>query len=216
MKSTIKTNPLNLEETSTVTINQHQENSNLLNQDRLDSSRDQICAGEWDDVEKKEEQEGKEEQPGMSEVQDNSELGIMLIATHAWHSNSPRQMVYQEDQDFTIQNTEEFDMVDADYINIALWKLEGATDHNLHAQMEDLIEHVDADCWVTVLVRVVALRAIELLSELSRYPSCCQSCCQSCRQSAAAVRAAVRVAVRAEPLSELLSKRMWKLNPQSE
>jgi len=47
--------------------------------------------------------------------------------------------------------------------------LEGANDPNGQAQKEDQMDNVDVGWWVTVLVSVVAVRAVELLLELT----CC-------------------------------------------
>jgi hypothetical protein len=55
------------------------------------------------------------------------------------------------------------------------------------------------DWWVPVLVRVIAVRAVELLSELSRCHSYYQSCCQSSAAVRAAVRAVVKAVIRAQP-----------------
>jgi len=115
-----------------------------------------------------------------------------LLSIHCWvipHGKS----VEQEDQDFDIENVEDVDQVDADFNYIALMDLEVANDPDALAQNEDQTDNVDVGWWVTVLVRVAALRAVELMSELCP----CQSCCLSCYQSSAAVRAAVRVAARA-------------------
>jgi len=178
----IKTNPLNLEQTSTIRVKQEEEDSEPLVIDLLDSSVDEISGDELDDTEEEQEeeeqQEGTEELPGMSE--DNSELGIMPITNNAPQRNPPSRTVELEDQDFEIQNAEQFDqVVDGDLNNIALTEIEGANHPNVQAQKEDQADNADVDWGVTVLVR-----AVELLSELSR----CQSYCQSCCQSSAAVR----------------------------
>jgi len=194
----IKTNPVNLEGTSTIRVKQEDECSEPLDIDVLDNSSNEISADELDNMAAEEEGEGKEELPAILEDQEESNLGIMPIIKNALQSHCPSCTVKHEGQDFDIQNVEELDQVDADFNNIALTELEEANDPNVQAQKEDQTDNVDVDWWVTVFVRVIAVRAIELLSEFSH----CQSCCQS----SAAVRAAVRVAVRAQLLSELLSE----------
>jgi len=199
----IKTNPRNQDRTSTIRVKQQDEESEPLFIDSLDSSEDEISGDESDDMEQQEEGQGKEKLMGMPEDQDDSNPEIMRISNHALPSHSTGRTVKQEDQDLDIQNAEDWDQVDADFNNIALTELGGANDPDVQAQKEDLTDNVDVDWWVTVLVRVVAVRAVELLSELSHCQSCCQSycqsCCQSCCQISAAVRAVVKAVVRAQP-----------------
>jgi len=189
----INTNPLNLEPRSTFRVKQEDKGSELWVIGLLDNSEDEISGDELDDMREEDKGYGNEELPGMPQDQNNSDLGIMLMNNNAQLSHSPSRTVEQEYQDFDIQNAEQLDQVDADFNNIALTELEGAHDPDAQAQKEDQMDNVDVDCWVNVLVRVVAVGAVEVLSELSR----CQSCCQSCCQSSAAVRAVVRAVVRA-------------------
>jgi hypothetical protein len=143
----IKTNPLNLERTSTIRVKQEEEDSEPLVIDLLDSSEDEISGDELDDMEEEEEEEeeeeGKEALPGMSE--DDSEPGIMPITNNAPPRNPPSRTVELEDQDFEIQNAEELDQVDADFNNIALTELEGANDPDVQAQKEDQGDNADVD-----------------------------------------------------------------------
>jgi hypothetical protein len=216
----IKTNPLNLEQTSTIRVKQEDEDIETSGIDLLDSSEEETSGDELDDMEQEEEGEGNEELPGMPEDQDDSDPGIMPITNIALPSNSPGRTAEQEDQDFAIQNAEELHRVDADFNKIALTELEGANDPDGQAQKQDQTDNVDVDWLVTALVRVVAVRSVELLSALSRCQRCCQSCCQSSAAVRAAVRATVRAAViavvRAQPLSEPLSKLLSELSPVSE
>jgi len=116
----IKTNPLNLEQKSTIRVKQADKDCETLVIDILDSSEDEIGADELYDMEEEEEEEGKEELPGMREDQDDSDLGIMPITNNALLCYSSSRTVEQEDQEFNIQDTEELDEVDADFTNIAL------------------------------------------------------------------------------------------------
>jgi len=92
-----------------------------------------------------EEEEGEEELPGMPDDQDDSDLGIMLLTNNALPSHSSGRTGEQDDQDFPIQNTEEFDQVDAEFNNIALTQLEGANDPDAQTQKEDQMDNVDVD-----------------------------------------------------------------------
>jgi len=67
---------------------------------------------------------------------------------------------------------EELDHIYTSFHNIALTELEGANNANVPAQKKNQKDNVDLDWWVTVPVRVVSVRAIQLLSELSYYHSC--------------------------------------------
>ena len=169
----IKTNPLNLEWISTIKVNQEKEDNKPVVIALLDSSKNEISGDELDHNEEEEEDEGdeagKEELLGMSE--DNLDPGFMLINTNIAARYSPSRTVDLEDQDFELQNTEELDQVDADINNIALTEQEGAKNPAVQAKKEDQADFAHVDWWITVLVR-----AVKLLSELSR----CQSCCQSC------------------------------------
>jgi len=194
-----KTISLNLEWTSTIRVKQEDDDSDPLVIDLVGSSEDKISGNDLDDMEEEEEGEGKEEKPGMLADQDDSDLGIMPITINTPWSHSPSWTVQQEDQDFDIQNPDKLDQVGANFNNIALTELEGANDPDAQAQKEDQADNVDVDWWVTVLARLVAVRDIELLSELSRCQSCCQSCCQSSAVIRTAARAVVRAVVWAQP-----------------
>ena len=220
----IKNNPHNLAWTSAIRVNQEDEDSETSIIDLLDSSDDENSGDELDDIEEEEEGEWMAELSGMQEDQDDSDPGIKPITNNALPCQSSGQTAEQENNDFDIQNAEEVDHVDAEFENIALTELGGANDSDAQAQMQEQTDNVDVDWWVTLLVRVVAVRAAELLSELSRCQRCFQSCCESCCQSSAAVRAAavratvqaaVRPVVRAQPLSEPLSKLLSELCPLS-
>jgi len=141
----IKTNPLNLERTSTIGVKQEDEDSETSVIDLLDSSEDETSGNELDDMEEEEEGEGNEELLGMPEDQDDSDQGMMPIANNALPSHSSVRTAEQEDQDFDIQQAEEFDQVDADFNNIALTELEGANDPDGQAQKEDQTDNVDVD-----------------------------------------------------------------------
>ena len=129
----IKTNPLNLEQTSTIRVKQEDEDSEPSVIDILDSCEDQISCDELDDMEQEEEGEGKEEPPGMPEDQDDSDLGIMPITNHALPSHSSGQTVKQEVHNFDIQTAEELDQVDDDFNNNALTELEGVNNPGAQA-----------------------------------------------------------------------------------
>jgi hypothetical protein len=143
----IKTNPLNLDRTSTIRVTQEGEDIKPLVIDLLDSSEEQISGDELDDTEKTEEQEEEEEEkeelPGMSE--DDSEQGYMPISTNAPRKNPPCHTVELEDQQFVIQNTEELDPVDGDFNNIALMEVEGANDSDVQSQKEDQADNANVD-----------------------------------------------------------------------
>jgi hypothetical protein len=124
----IKTNPLNLERTSTIRVKQENEVSETSVIDLLDSSEEETSGDEFDDMEEEQEGEGKEELPGMPEDQDDCDPRIMLNTNNTLPSQSSGRTAEQEDQDFDIQNTAELDQVDADFNNIALTELEGAND----------------------------------------------------------------------------------------
>jgi len=141
----IKTNPLNLERTSTIRVKQEDEANETSVIDLLDSSEDETSGDELDDMEEEEEGEGKEELPGMPEDQDDSDPGIMPITNNALPSHSSGQTAEQEDQDFDIQNAEELDQVDADCNNIALTELEGPNDPDAQAQKEDQTDNVNVN-----------------------------------------------------------------------
>jgi len=141
----IKTNPLNLERTSTIRVKQEDEDSETSVFDLLDISEDKTSGDELDDMEEEKEGEGKEELPGMPEDQDDSDPGIMPITNNVRPRHSSGRTAKQEDQDFDIQNAEEFDQVDADFNNIALMELEGANDPDAQAQKEDQTDNVDVD-----------------------------------------------------------------------
>jgi hypothetical protein len=143
----IKTNPLNLERTSTIRVKQEEEDSEPLVIDLLDSSEDEISGDELDDTEEEEAEEevedGKGELPEISE--DNSEPGIMPITNNPSPRNPPSRTAELEDQDFEIQNVEELNQVEADFNNIALTELEGANDSDVQAQKEDQADNADVD-----------------------------------------------------------------------
>jgi hypothetical protein len=141
----IKTNPLNLERTSTIRVKQEAKDSETSVIDLLDSSEDETSGDELDDMEDEEEGEEKEEVPGMPEDQDDSDQGIMPITNNALPSQSSGRTAEHEDQDFEIQNAEELDQVDTDFNNIALTELEGANDSDAQAQKEDQTDNVDVD-----------------------------------------------------------------------
>jgi len=164
---------LNLEQSSTIRVKQEDDDSEPLGIDLLDCSGDEISADELTEMEEEEEGIGNDELPGLPEDQDDSDLGLMPITHNTPLSNSPGWTLKLEDQDFDIQNAEELDQVDADFNNIGLTELEGANDPDAQAQKKDQTDILDLDWWVTVLVRVVTVRAVELLPELSR----CQSWC---------------------------------------
>jgi len=141
----IKTNPINLERTSTIRVKQQDEDSETSVIDLLDSSEDETSGNELDDMEEEEEGDGKEELPGMSEDQDNYDPGMMPITDNTLPSHSSGRTAETEDQDLDIQNEEELDQVDADFNNIALTELEGANDADAQAQKEDKTDNVDVD-----------------------------------------------------------------------
>jgi len=141
----IKTNPLHLEQTSTIRVKQEDEDSETSVIDLLDSSQDETSGDQLDDMEEEEDGEWKEEQPGMPEDQDDSDPRIMLITNNALPSDSSGRTAEKEDQDFDIHNAEELDQVDADINNIALTELEGANDPDAQAQKEDQTDNVDVD-----------------------------------------------------------------------
>jgi len=60
-------------------------------------------------MEEAEEGEGKGDLSGMPEDQDHSDPVFMLITHNAPPSHSPGWTIEQENQDFDIQNPEEFD-----------------------------------------------------------------------------------------------------------
>jgi hypothetical protein len=141
----IKTNPLNLEQTSTIRVKHENQDSETSVIDLLDSSEDETIGDELDDMQQEEEGAGKEELPGMPEDQDNSDPGIMPITNNALPSYSSSQTAQQEGQDFDIQNAEELDQVDADFNKIGLTELEGANNHDVQAQKVDQTDNVDGD-----------------------------------------------------------------------
>jgi hypothetical protein len=140
-----KTNPLNLERTSTIRVKHVDKDSNTSVNDLLDSSKDEISGNELDDIEEEEEEEGKEELPGMLEDQNDSDPGIMPITHNAPRSHSSSWTAEQEDQEYDIQNVEEVDQVDGDFKNIALPELEGANDPDAQGKKEDQPDNVDVD-----------------------------------------------------------------------
>jgi hypothetical protein len=140
-----KTNPINLEQTSTIRVKQEDEDSETSVIDLLDSSEDETIGDELADMEEEEEGEGKEELPGMPEDQDDSDPGIMPITIIALPRYSSRRTAEHEDQDFDIQNTEDVDYVDADFNNIALTEQVGANDPDAQEQKEDQTDNVDVD-----------------------------------------------------------------------
>jgi len=84
----IKTNPLNLERTSTIRVKQEDEDRETSVIDLLDSSKDKTSCDELDHMEEEEEGAGKEELPGMAEDQDDSDPGIMPITNNTLPSHS--------------------------------------------------------------------------------------------------------------------------------
>jgi len=191
----IKTNHLNLEWTWTIMVKQEEKDSQPLVIDFLHYSEDKIRANKLDGMVEEQEEEEKEERLGMPDDQVDSDLGIMPITNNAPPSHFHSRTVEREDQNFDIQNAAALDQVDADLNKITLIKHEGANDPDMRRQKKYQTDNVDVDWYVTVLVTVVAVRAVDPLSELSH----CQSCCQSCHQSSAAVSAIVRAVVRAQP-----------------
>jgi hypothetical protein len=141
----IKTNPLNLEQTSTIRVKQEDKDSETSVIDLLDSSENETSGDKLDDLEEEEEGKGKEELPGVPEDQDDSDPVIMPITNNTLPGHSSGRNAEHEDQDFDIQNAEELDQVDADFNNIALMELEGANDPDAQAQKEDQTDNVDVD-----------------------------------------------------------------------
>jgi hypothetical protein len=141
----IKTNPLNLAQTSTIRVKQEDDACEPSVIDLLDSYKDEISCDELDNMEKEEEGEWKEELVGMTEDQDNSDPVIMLITNNAPPRHFSSRTAEQEDQDFNIQNSEELDQVDADFNNIALTELDEANDPDAQVQKEDQTVNVAVD-----------------------------------------------------------------------
>jgi hypothetical protein len=146
----IKTNPLDLERTSTIRVKHMEDDSEPLVIDLLDRSEDHISGDELDDTEEEEEEEeeaeednGKKELPGMSE--DITELGSMPITNNSTPRNLLHCIVELEHQDFEIHNAEGLDLVDTDFNNIAVMELEGANNPNVQAQKEDQADNADVD-----------------------------------------------------------------------
>jgi len=116
----IKTNPLTIEQTSTIRVKQEDGDSESWDINLLDSSGDEIGANQLVHMEQEKEGEAKQELLGISEDQDGSILGIMQFTNYAPPSPSSGQTVDQEEQDLDNQIPEELQLVDADFNNIAL------------------------------------------------------------------------------------------------
>jgi len=175
----IKTNPFNLEWTLTIRVTQEDEHHGALVNDLVQSFRGAISPNELTNWKKEEDGNGKKELLGMLEIQDDSKLGIMSITNKPPPSHSPGWTLKQADRDFNTHNEEELDQAHADIHSIALMEQDGVNNPDAQAYMYEMTAIVIVDWWVTVLVRVVTARAVELLSELSCCERCCQSCCQS-------------------------------------
>ena len=85
----IKTNSLNLEQTSTIRVKQEDEDSEPLSIDIRDRSEEESSANELDDMEEQEEEEGKEELLGMPDIENCSDQGNMLITHNKPPSHFP-------------------------------------------------------------------------------------------------------------------------------
>jgi len=148
--------------------------------DVLDTYKDEISLHQLDLLEENKDREWQDEVPGMPENQDDSDQGIMPDPSHSLPSYSSGQSVEHVQQDFDLQNAEHLVLVDTDFSNIAAMDRERANDPDVHGKKQNERVPVDVAWWVTVLVRVVADRAVQLLLECSCCQCCDQSCCQSC------------------------------------
>jgi len=155
----IDNNPLNWEWTSVIRVKLVDEAWKLLVIDILDNSGDEISGDELNVTSEEEEGEGKKERQGMHENQDNSKPRIVPITNVSPQWNSPGQPGEMEVKDVEIWISHEYDWADADMENITLTEQKEANLPDVEAQTQDQTDNVNMCWWITVLVRVVAVRA---------------------------------------------------------
>jgi hypothetical protein len=98
---------------------------------------------------------------------DDSEQVIMLITLCAPQWIPPLRTDIQEDQELINENGEELDQVDGDFNNIGKTVVEGDNNPNVHAQQDNRTNYFNVEQRVTLIVRVLAARSLELMTNLA-------------------------------------------------